>query len=253
VGHGTAIAVRAPGVPALVFDAGSRDRPQVARRALLPLLADWDAGSVAIVASHADRDHASALPWLAERLDVEFWAGAGPEECRARLPDTAWRADCAAGWIELAPPRAPPDLRLWLVRGAASADNEGSRSLVVEARGARFLLAGDAEDQGIAGFVAGSPGPPGHGPWRLITLPHHGSDGPRLGRLLTALAPAEVWVSCAGEPDAAAELERRGLAWRSTNAAGPLRLEHPRARAADSVYEPRASAADSVSNAVGED
>ena len=39
VGHGTAIALRGPGVPALVFDAGSRDRRSVYEEALAPLLA----------------------------------------------------------------------------------------------------------------------------------------------------------------------------------------------------------------------
>src|SRR5262249_5460180 len=43
VGHGTCVVVRAPGAGTWVFDAGSRDRPELARQALLPILSSWEA------------------------------------------------------------------------------------------------------------------------------------------------------------------------------------------------------------------
>src|SRR5262249_40040165 len=52
VGHGTALVLRAPGLEALVFDAGSRDRRGVASEALGPLLARWGVARVAVVLSH---------------------------------------------------------------------------------------------------------------------------------------------------------------------------------------------------------
>ena len=67
VGHGTAVVLRAPDASCWVFDAGSRDRPRVARTALAPLLAAWEVSEPAVVLSHGDGDHASALPWLVER------------------------------------------------------------------------------------------------------------------------------------------------------------------------------------------
>src|SRR5207237_1260958 len=57
VGAGTATVLRGPGIGTWIFDAGSRDRPDVAREALAPLLRDLDVGRLGIALSHTDRDH----------------------------------------------------------------------------------------------------------------------------------------------------------------------------------------------------
>jgi hypothetical protein len=112
-------------------------------------------------------------------------------------------------------------LRLTLVRGAPSEDNEGSRSLLVEWRGRRVLLCGDAVGHGLAASLAA-----GHldGPFDLVLLPHHGGHGEAVGRLLERAAAVRLWISGSGRPPIADELDRRGLVWEST-ADGALRLE----------------------------
>ncbi len=66
LGHGTAAIVRTPDRGTWLFDAGSRDRPDVARQALGPALAGWECGPVSVVLSHQDRDHDAALAWLCQ-------------------------------------------------------------------------------------------------------------------------------------------------------------------------------------------
>ena len=129
VGHGTAVVLRAPGEPCWIFDAGSRDRPGVARQALFPLLRRLDPGRVNVVLSHFERDHAGALPWLIERFPPALWAGALPPRIAERLPAGCPRVDLETGRLELdAGTAAVPRFRVRLLRGEALAGNEGSRA-----------------------------------------------------------------------------------------------------------------------------
>ncbi|MCB9914349.1 MAG: ComEC/Rec2 family competence protein [Planctomycetes bacterium] len=219
VGHGTAVLVRAPDGPAVLFDAGSRDRRGVGRDAVAPLLRELDVGRLVVVCSHSEADHAGALPWLVERWPPLLWGGALPARLGERLPHAAPRVDLAAGRVPLDPGAA--GWSATLVRGLAELGNEGSRDLELRWRGRRLLLCGDAEERGRArtlelGLLTG--------PCDLLLLPHHGSDTPWLGPLLAATRPARVWTSAGARPALADELERRGLAWRSTHAEGALEL-----------------------------
>jgi competence protein ComEC len=223
VGHGTAAVVRAPGLPGLVFDAGSRDRSGVDREALGPLLAAWEVRRPVVVLSHADRDHASALPWLVERRPPGLFAGALPAPLGERLAHTTPRLD---------PPQGPSSvpltlgggLRGRLLRGAPGAGNEGSRALLLELGGTRVALLGDAEGEGLAALLrAGTL----QGPCDVLLAPHHGSATPWLVPLLEALEPREVWISAPEVPPIAGELERRGIPWRCTGRDGPLSFRAP--------------------------
>ncbi len=221
VGHGTCLAVREPDGSAWLFDAGSRDRSGLGRGALLPLVADWDPGDVRCVLSHAERDHAGAWSWACERLNPRLRAGADPAQPGEREPHAPAPLDLAGpGVLQL---WSGPVSRGWLVRGSAGAGNEGSRSLVLEEQDELLWLSGDAEEEGLAGSLEAWKGP--ERPVRLLLLPHHGSDLPRLGPLLERLAPREIWISSSGWPPAAAEIRRRGLPWRWTARDGPLTLE----------------------------
>ena len=86
------------------------------------------------------------------------------------------------------------------------------------------MLCGDAEERGLERMLAAGLL---DGPLDLLLFPHHGSDSPWLGRLLEAGRPGRVWISAAGEPPVAAELERRGLDWACTGLAGPLTASFP--------------------------
>jgi len=221
VGHGTAVALRGPGVPCAIFDAGSRDRPRVAQEALRPLLARWEVARAWVVLSHPDRDHAAALGWLVERYPPELWAGALPAPLDERLPHTCTRLDLERGRVLLTGP-ASPGLRLELWRGLPEErGNEGSRTLAASLGAERVLLCGDAELAGLEAQL----GPSGlRGPFRMVLFPHHGSQTPLLGRFLARVLPLEVWVSSAAEPPVAREIIRRGLTLRCTAWDGPLGL-----------------------------
>lgn len=217
VGHGTAVAVRGPGLPALVFDAGSRDRPGTFEEALGPLLASWEVRAVDIVLSHHHRDHASALGRVARRYRVRSWAGAGSAQAGVRCAHVPPALDLEEGRVRLPLPRTPVEATL--VRGSPEAGNEGSRMLELRLGEARVILAGDAEGEGLrkaleAGWV--------RGPARLLLFPHHGSDSPWTGRLLELARPGEVWISAAGPAAVEGELARRGIPCRSTARHGPL-------------------------------
>lgn len=237
VGHGTAVVLRAPGVDGWIFDAGSRGRRGVDRRGLLPYLRRHEIDRPVISLSHLHRDHASALPWIVERFPPDLWVGPVPPELTQRLP-----GDCEV--LDPRPPGAPIPTRgplaIEVLRGTTLPGNEGSRSLSIELRGRRILLCGDAEEEGLARVLRG-----GHlsAPVHLLLLPHHGSEGSHLGRLLEKLDPREVWISADPPAPVIPELDRRGLSWRCTALHGPLRW--PRARdssgGAHSGFRPRAA------------
>jgi len=220
VGHGSAIALRAPGLPALVFDAGSRDRRGLYQEALAPLLRTWDVARVTFALSHAHMDHQSGLPRLIERFPPALYLGARPAHVAERLPHDTLRLDAGPGRTHLATAAPEVPLELAWLRGDNRTGNEGSRSLEVRWRGERLLLCGDAEEDGLAAILALEPD---SRPLRLLLFPHHGSDTPLSGRLLRS-PPEEIWISVSRRPAVAAELERRGLRWRWTGRDGPLAL-----------------------------
>jgi competence protein ComEC len=219
VGSGTAVAWRAPGAGAWVFDAGSRDRPDVAREAVLPLLRAWEAARLSIVLSHADRDHDGALPYIASRVPPTVWMGAVPAHCAERLPHTIARLDVRTGAARYSDPNG---LAVSLERGLERDDNEGSRTARIRFGEYEIVLCGDAEAEGLREWLASEPHERAA---RVLLLPHHGSDSTWLGPLLASTRPREVWVSGPAEIPIAAELGRRRLDWRWTARDGPLRVE----------------------------
>lgn len=231
VGHGTCIALRGPGEPGWVFDAGSRDRKRIGRSALLPLLRRWEVGRVDLVLSHADRDHTGEADWLVDRFPPRSVAGALPAQVAERLPHGVPRLDLARGSLPLpgaSGGRGPLHARL--LRGADLPGNEGSRSLLLRAGRRHVLLTGDAEGPGLFPLLESRSVPRD---LRLLLLPHHGSDGPAVASALALWRPREVWVSGSGAPALGPELDRRGLSWRHTAVHGPLALFLQRAPSAE--------------------
>lgn len=219
VGHGTAVLVRAPGGGAWLFDAGSRDRTRVAQAAVLPSLAAWDVAELSVVASHVDRDHVSALPWIAERFRARVWAGALDERCAAVIRGRGVAFDLDDGTLELA---SLGPARFALIRAGAHPGNRGSRALAIELGDVRVLLCGDAEGRELSRQIASERCA---GPVAVLLAPHHGSDPDGLGELLRRTAPREVWVSAALPAEILAELERRAIRCRQTWSDGVLRFD----------------------------
>ena len=222
VGHGTCVAFRAPGEPCWIFDCGSRDRSRVAQDSLAPLLRAWDVPAPVVVLSHTDSDHCGGLRWVIERAPPQRWIGALPAPLAERLAHTCPREDPGAGAMRLA--EAAPEFSLWLVRGSTVQGNEGSRSLLMRVGEQALLLCGDAVDEGWAlplreGLLRGQGG--------ILLAAHHGSEGARIGALLDAWAPSEVWVSSPAPPGIARELERRAIPWKGTARDGPISWAPP--------------------------
>jgi competence protein ComEC len=219
VGHGSSVHVRLPGARDWMFDAGSLDRPGLAREAIGPTLRRFEVSELTVLASHEHLDHAGALGWIAERWPVEAWIGAGAAHPFVRAPHASESYDLAEGALEIG---AGSFLRIQVLRGWEGPGNEGSRAVLLDAGGERALLLGDAEGPGLAALLASGRI---QGPMRMVLAPHHGSFSPLFHDLLETTRPEEVWVSAAGEPPIGAELSRRGIRWRWTGRDGPLSLE----------------------------
>ncbi len=224
VGHGSAFLVRAPGLPALVFDAGSRNRRGIYEEAVAPLLAQWETSRPWIVLSHEDSDHLSALPRMVERYPPSVWVGALPAHLAARLPHDVRLVDTGGGTVTIASPGSPAPIGLRVLRANGEPGNEGSRNLEIAWGADRLVLFGDCEAEGMErllreGWISG--------PLRLLALAHHGSQTPLLGDLLDATRPKETWISNSELPPTTRELDRRGLSWACTGERGPLALLLP--------------------------
>jgi len=218
VGHGTAVAMRAPGPVYWLFDCGSRDRTRVVQGALGPLLAHWEVRELDVALSHTDRDHAAGLDWVVERYAIGSWIGALSAPLGERLPHTIQHLDVARGTL-LVPCPANPALGLTLLRGCNAPGNEGSRSLLVEFEGRSVLLSGDAQDDGLRALIELEPVAQ---PCDLLLCPHHGAESRWLGALLDACGPAQVWISASASAPAEPEVRRRAIDLSLTRRDGPL-------------------------------
>ena len=207
VGAGSCTLVRGPGLGTWLVDAGSRDRRDVPREAVAPLLAAWECDELSLVATHDDRDHDGALPWLAAHRGVALHAGSvsseldkvlGPAGAATLVP-----ASPATGGVELA-----------LERGLDIRGNEGSRCVRISGRRQVVLVCGDAEAEGLEAWLERTP----EERVDLLVWPHHGADFLAARRLVAELEPAETWFgSSAAVPPAVQVLG--GRAWRSSAAA----------------------------------
>jgi competence protein ComEC len=194
VGHGTAILVQMPCGRNWLFDAGSRDRKGVAKRALLPLLRRHAVTELHVVISHGDRDHQAALARIASRVKVLSYTGPDPSfgfEKTETLADSGVDWDLGTGWLQTSV-CSLGRCRSRVLRGLNESGNEGSRNLWLECDGQAILLCGDAEDEGLANiFPQLNP----RAPLAALLIPHHGSKQKNLDRLISHTRPAQVWFS----------------------------------------------------------
>jgi competence protein ComEC len=220
VGHGTALLLRAPGEPCLIFDVGSRDRQHLYREALAPQLARWEVSDPTIVLTHSDRDHASGLAKLVERYPPSAWLGELQLEIAERLPSDCVRLDLPTGSLSYVYNDGP--LKIRLLRGSDESGNEGSRALIAEVGSRRVMLFGDSEGVGLGQMIHSGELT---GPVDLMLFPHHGSETPWLSALLELTQPKQIWVSATAPPALTAEFDRRGLDWSVTARDGPLSIQ----------------------------
>jgi len=203
VGHGQAALLETPDGARALLDAGSRDRVDVADRVVLPALRALGVTALdVVVASHADADHAGALPHVAEVLPVGLavvppqFDPAVRDALATRMGLVLEAADgdelLSGPWgrlVVLGPARVPP---------ADASENDGCLVVRVETPHGSILLPGDREAAGVADLLAAHPDLRGD----VLVLPHHGHPAPSRERLRDAVA-ARLEVASAGPAVAA--------------------------------------------------
>jgi len=219
VGAGSCTVVRGPALGVWIIDAGSRDRRAVAQEALAPLLAAWESTEIHTIATHGDRDHDGALPWVGAHRLPQLHAGHLSKELDRALTATTRHIDTTTGAVRVVQPtRENGRCELWLERGLDREGNEGSRFVRLRTPSQTLLVCGDAEAEGLEAWLEQTP----REAVDLLVWPHHGADFLLAQRLLSSVQPAEVWFSSSLErPPAVHALGAQ--VWRST-ASGPLQL-----------------------------
>jgi len=220
VGHGLSVLVRA-GRDSFLYDAGSRDRPEVGPRVIAPAL--WALGVRRLdrlLLSHGDFDHVGAAAAVVLRFPPrEVWASAS---ALPRAPAAAREARAGDGWQGESGMRvevlAPPD------RSVPLPGNDASLVVLVRSRWGGALLTGDIEEGGIACLLRSAPDLGVD----VLFLPHHGDWSDGLDRLLGRVRPRLVLVSgraAFASSRTAALLRRIGAPVLRTDEDGALRVE----------------------------
>lgn len=200
VGQGDAAVVLTPGGHAVLVDAGPRsERDDAGRRVVVPWLRRVGVRRVAVLlASHGHLDHVGGAAAVYDRLTVDLTL-----EPQALLPDPAYRsflAAMAAAGGQWGAARPGVEFTLdgvrfrivhpdpsWARWGLDA--NDDSAVLLVEYRGFRALLAGDAGEATEAALRGRI------GPVDLLKVGHHGSATSTGAGWLAELQPRVAVIS----------------------------------------------------------
>lgn len=201
MGHGCAVVAELPSGQTLLYDAGRMGAPFIASRSIAGFL--WSRGIThldAVVLSHGDLDHYSAMPELLEKFSVggvyispvmfenpnpaldalkEAVAHSGRPFQEIRAGDRL-RGGAGCTIEVLHPPK----------RGVLGSDNANSLVLAIEYHGRRILLTGDLESPGLDDVLAEEP----HH-CDVLLAPHHGSQRSNAPQLARWCTPAWVVIS----------------------------------------------------------
>lgn len=183
VGHGTSALIELPDGQTLLYDAGRLGSPMGAARNISGVL--WSRRIThldAVMISHADSDHFSAMPELLERFSVGviyvspvMFEDIAMQPALAELKVAIDKSGVPVKTIFAGDKlRAAPGTRLELLhpprRGVLGTDNANSIVLLIEHAGRRILLPGDLESPGLDDLMAEEPLD-----CDVVMAPHHGS------------------------------------------------------------------------------
>ena len=197
VGHGQAVLVRLSNGRAALIDAGSRGRPQLGRRVLLPALRAVGVRRLdAVLCTHADADHWNAIPPVLARLPVDrLLIGERPPP---RLLEAARRFGVPvqrvrAGDVVISDEAADAALRVLAVGlgDAWSSKNDGSVALRLDVGDLSVMLPADRGKSGLAGLLADGLA----GPCILLVAPHHGGRVDGAAEFGRAIRPGILLIS----------------------------------------------------------
>jgi competence protein ComEC len=183
VGHGTSALLEMPDGQTLLYDAGRLGSPMGAARPISAVL--WSRGIThldAVMISHADSDHFSALPELLERFSVgviyvspvmfdDLARQPALIELKLAIDKSGVPLKHFSAGDKL---RSSPGTRLEALhpprKGVFGSDNANSIVLLIEHAGRRILLPGDLESPGLEDLLAEEPLD-----CDVVMAPHHGS------------------------------------------------------------------------------
>lgn len=172
VGNGSAMLVQLPDGQSAMVDCGSMFNPRLFDGTIQPALRTLGVSKLdAVLLTHEDRDHVSALPDIVKAYhpSVFHHLASGEQPIRSR--------DCQ---VEVLAP--DPATRL--------AGNDASAVLRIRYAGRSLLFTGDIQDKGISALLAQT----GSLETDVLLAPHHGSAVAATARLLEAARPH--WVLC---------------------------------------------------------
>lgn len=174
----------------ILFDCGDLREGRRATRAILAALRERGPARIQdLVLSHADQDHASALPELLLRLRIDrIWLPESPKA--ARIQRLLRTEPCEVHVL-------PPGSSVWIsadtmllsphTSGDLAGSNDGGLVLYHGfAHGPDLLITGDQEEAGTAALLRCERLPDRID---LLVLPHHGSAGSHFDRLVRRFAP----------------------------------------------------------------
>ncbi len=244
VGHGQAALLETSDGRRALLDAGSRDRRDVAERVVLPALFALRATTLDLAsASHADDDHAGALPAVLDEVPTGtiIVPPRFDPAVRAALEATHRPVVAVADGDGLL---AGPWGRLVVLGPRSGAAPGASRNddclvLAIETPWGSIVLPGDREARGVETLLATHPDLRAD----VLVLPHHGHPNPGRERLIAATAPGTRLASAppsalARLPEATRATGREGALVLTLDAAG-LRVDAPFAsrRPTDGEYD----------------
>ena len=249
VGHGQAALLETSDGRRALLDAGSRDRREPAERIVIPALYALHATTLDLcVVSHADSDHAGAVPFVLREVPCSTLVVPPRFDpfVRARLLATGAPLVTASDGDGLL---AGPWGRLRVLGPAARPLDQSSRNddclvLAVETPWGTLVLPGDREGPGVEALLEA------HGDLiaRALVLPHHGHSGQGVDRLVNATRPTVMLAStppsaCARLPEGTRATGREGALVVTLDARGlDVRAPYDSRTAAGREYDPDASA-----------
>jgi competence protein ComEC len=204
VGQGDAIALRTPRLRWILVDAGDMWRQtDVGERIVVPYLKRRGGDIAAFILSHPHADHIGGAASVLRKMPVGFvWDGGYAQGSTvydgvlsaARDRNVAWRPARPGRSIEIDGVRltilAPDSADIAQARDA----NAASVVLMVEYRGVRMLLTGDAERDVESRLVRRLGADRGLRA-DILKVGHHGSSTSSTAALLDAVAPAIAMIS----------------------------------------------------------
>ena len=223
VGEGAAALLQVPSGPTVLVDAGPAPLARVLRAHAVHRID-------VLVLSHGHADHTAGLADVLGSIPIGIALLPRPPAPSPALEDLARRLTAAGAsvrWCEAPEALAGSGWGVHILPTSAPKGEEGNQSendaalvVLVDLRGSRVLLPGDAEGEVLTALDLP--------PCAVVELPHHGSrgglDGAELDRLAPQLAVVSVGPNTYGHPtpEMLQLLAAEGVPWARTDERGDI-------------------------------